>query len=125
MLWSTLKWVVLGVIVAVLGGDVGNAAPSPRSEDMFRELMKLDQLYSSVARPSVRSVPMSSDVGPKVQRALNMLRLQELDRLYADRARPRFGKRGDGVGRNNMIPVEYDNQYRGDQEVDDWLPARR
>lgn len=48
MWWASLKWVVLVVTFAMLGS---NADPSPRNEDMFRELMKLDQLYSSIARP--------------------------------------------------------------------------
>lgn len=34
----------------------------------------------------------SIDMGPKVQRALNMLKLQHLEDMYADRARPRYVK---------------------------------
>ncbi|KAJ8953751.1 hypothetical protein NQ318_015407 [Aromia moschata] len=227
MRWSALRWFVVVVAVVMLQGNSAKAAPRPRNEDMFRELLKLDQMYSSIARPrinhtqlkkefqekyksrvtkllntllsggnlikainswavpvltysfgivkwsvtdldeldrltrrlltkfrhlhtnssvirlylprrrggrgllniknqclnqeaslrrklltnrdplitavaredagytplslgcSVRSGPVQAEMGPKVQRAINMLRLQELDRLYADRARPR------------------------------------
>ncbi|KAJ8917199.1 hypothetical protein NQ315_012691 [Exocentrus adspersus] len=92
MRWPALTWFVVVAAVAVLQGNWvarARAAPSPRNEDMFRELLKLDQMYSAIARPSVRSGPVQGEMGPKVQRAINMLRLQELDRLYADRARPR------------------------------------
>ena len=34
----------------------------------------------------------SIDMGRKVQRALNMLKLQHLEDMYADRARPRYVK---------------------------------
>ncbi|XP_050297115.1 uncharacterized protein LOC126736674 isoform X2 [Anthonomus grandis grandis] len=112
MWWTALKWIVFGMAMSMLNDSCCNAAPAPRGDDMYRELMKLDQLYSSIARPSLRSLPMSSEVGQKVQRALNMLRLQELDNLYSPRSRPRFGKRGEG----NEIPIrasniaeEYDN----------------
>ncbi|KAF7281556.1 hypothetical protein GWI33_004524 [Rhynchophorus ferrugineus] len=113
----------------MLGTNVSRAAPS-RDENMFRELMKLDQLYSSIARPSLRSIPMSAEVGQKVQRALNMLRLQQLDNMYAHKSRPRFGKRGEGQLRNNGASVDYDNnqiQYRGeaDGSLPEWLPLRR
>ncbi|XP_076258072.1 uncharacterized protein LOC143195098 isoform X2 [Rhynchophorus ferrugineus] len=121
MWWSTLKWVFFGLTLTMLGTNVSRAAPS-RDENMFRELMKLDQLYSSIARPSLRSIPMSAEVGQKVQRALNMLRLQQLDNI--------FGKRGEGQLRNNGASVDYDNnqiQYRGeaDGSLPEWLPLRR
>ncbi|XP_066141690.1 uncharacterized protein [Euwallacea fornicatus] len=131
MWWSSLKWIVLGITLSMLGS---NADPSPRNEDMYRELMKLDQLYSSIARPSLRSIPMTPEVGQKVQRALNMLRLQELDNLYSPRSRPRFGKRGEkneAPNRNNLMSLEmYDNKVQYPRNEDDgseadWLPLRR
>ncbi|CAG9766823.1 unnamed protein product [Ceutorhynchus assimilis] len=134
MWWTSLiKWVVFGMALAMLGGNFCKAAPSPRNDDMYRELMKLDQLYSSIARPSLRSIPISSEVGQKVQRALNMLRLQELDNLYSPRSRPRFGKRGERhqvPALNKISPEEYDNnqiQFRTDEDGNDhdWLPLRR
>ncbi|KAJ8978405.1 hypothetical protein NQ317_008480 [Molorchus minor] len=123
MRWSALRWFMVVVAVIMIQGNLARAAPRPRNEDMFRELLKLDQLYSSIARPSVRSAPVQAEMGPKVQRAINMLRLQELDRLYADRARPRFGKRTESD--SNFAPVDYEGQYASEPDVGDWLPIRR
>ncbi|XP_018561605.1 uncharacterized protein LOC108903792 isoform X2 [Anoplophora glabripennis] len=125
MRWPAIAWFVVVVAVVVLQGNwAARAAPSPRNEDMFRELLKLDQMYSSIARPSVRSGPVQGEMGPKVQRAINMLRLQELDRLYADRARPRFGKRAQS--NSNFAAIDYEGQYHpNEQDVADWLPVRR
>ncbi|XP_063909539.1 uncharacterized protein LOC135127127 isoform X2 [Zophobas morio] len=104
MRWSALWW--FAVIAAMVMLEA-NAAPSPRNDNMLQELLKLDQLYSSVARPSVRSGPTQPDsMGPKVQRAINMLRLQHLDRLYGDPSRPRFGKRVET--NSNFAPIEYE-----------------
>ncbi|XP_019871281.1 uncharacterized protein LOC109599702 [Aethina tumida] len=119
---TAIRWIAMIVAIAMMEGNWVKAAPRPRNEDMFRELMKLDQMYSAIARPSVRSGPIDAEMGPKVQRAINMLRLQELDRLYADRARPRFGKRTDT--NSNFAPVDYEGQFQND-DVGDWLPVRR
>ncbi|XP_028134431.1 uncharacterized protein LOC114329501 isoform X1 [Diabrotica virgifera virgifera] len=123
MMWPYVRWLVLLVSVLVLQSDWTTAAPNPNGDEMMR-LLKLDQMYSSVARPSLRSGPVETEIRPKlVQRA--MLRLQELDRLYSDRARPRFGKR---TFHNNpkYAPLEYDSQYQqSEQDVGDWLPVRR
>uniref|UniRef100_A0AAR5PNS8 Short neuropeptide F n=1 Tax=Dendroctonus ponderosae TaxID=77166 RepID=A0AAR5PNS8_DENPD len=131
MWWTTLKWVFFGIALAMLGGNSSEAEPIPRSDDMFRELIKLDQLYSSIARPSLRSIPISSEVTQKVQRALNMLRLQQLDNMYSTRSRPRFGKRTNQlpIG-NNISPEAFDTnkmQFRNedDESERDWLPLRR
>ncbi|XP_030767369.1 uncharacterized protein LOC115891120 [Sitophilus oryzae] len=127
MWWSTLKWLFFGLSLALMSTNVSKAAPS-RDENMYRELMKLDQLYSSIARPSLRSVSMPAEIGQKVQRALQMLRLQQLDDLYAHKSRPRFGKRGDG---HNLPAADYETnqiQYRNNQDgaaLQDWLPLRR
>ncbi|XP_057658207.1 uncharacterized protein LOC130895093 isoform X1 [Diorhabda carinulata] len=122
MMWPYVRWLVLLVTILVLQSDWTAAAPNPHGDDMMR-LLKLDQMYSSVARPSLRSVSTDTELKPKlVQRA--MLRLQELDRLYSDRARPRFGKRV-SQSSSQYAPLEYDNQYRSDQDVGDWLPVRR
>ncbi|XP_018561604.1 uncharacterized protein LOC108903792 isoform X1 [Anoplophora glabripennis] len=52
MRWPAIAWFVVVVAVVVLQGNwAARAAPSPRNEDMFRELLKLDQMYSSIARP--------------------------------------------------------------------------
>ncbi|KAK9882841.1 hypothetical protein WA026_023540 [Henosepilachna vigintioctopunctata] len=88
-----------------------------RREDMVKELMKLDQYYSSIARPSVRSAAPEASMSPKIQRAINMLRLQNLDRLYADRSRPRYGKRAETVG-SNFSPLDLDGQYQSDDNID-------
>nr|CAI5859302.1 unnamed protein product [Callosobruchus analis] len=87
MRWPGVQWILIFVAVLMMQ-DWAKAAPSPRGDDMFKELLKLDKMYSSIARPSVRSVSPPMDGRPKVvQRAI--MRLQELDKLYADRARPR------------------------------------
>ncbi|XP_068910080.1 uncharacterized protein [Tenebrio molitor] len=107
MRWSALWWFAVVAAVVVLEGKWTLAAPSPRNDDMFKELLRLDQMYSSIARPSVRSGPTQPDnMGPKVQRAIKMLTLQHLDRLYADQARPRFGKRVET--NSNFAPIEYE-----------------
>ncbi|XP_064212421.1 uncharacterized protein LOC107399284 isoform X1 [Tribolium castaneum] len=121
MRWSTLWWFAAVLAAALLQENGGEAARTSRSNDMLERLIKLDEMYSAVARPSVRSGPTQVDsMGPKVQRAINMLRLQHLDRLYADRARPRFGKRID----DSNPPMEYEGQYQS-EDVGDWLPVRR
>nr|QXU63633.1 neuropeptide F [Dendroctonus armandi] len=133
MWWTTLKWVFFGMALAMLGSNSTKAEPIPRSDDMFRELIKLDQLYSSIARPSLRSIPISSEVAQKVQRALNMVRLQQLDNMYSTRSRPRFGKRTEGnqlPAGNNISPEAFETnkmQFRNEDEESqrDWLPLRR
>ncbi|XP_074034130.1 uncharacterized protein isoform X1 [Leptinotarsa decemlineata] len=123
MRWPYLRWLAVVVVVLVLQGHGTMAAPNPSNDDMMRELLKLDQMYSSIARPSLRSGPVQTEIRPRVvQRAI--IRLQELDRLYADRARPRFGKRTPQTD-NNLTPFDYDNTYQSDQDIGEWLPARR
>ncbi|XP_056641720.1 uncharacterized protein LOC130448380 isoform X2 [Diorhabda sublineata] len=86
MMWPYVRWLVLLVTILVLQSDWTTAAPNPHGDDMMR-LLKLDQMYSSVARP-------------------------------------RFGKRV-SQSSSQYAPLEYDNQYRSDQDVGDWLPVRR
>ncbi|KAG5899429.1 hypothetical protein JTB14_033621 [Gonioctena quinquepunctata] len=123
MRWQYLRWLVVSVAVFVLQGHGAAAAPNPSNEDMMRELMKLDQMYSSIARPSLRSERSQTELRPRVvQRAI--IRLQELDRLYADRARPRYGKRA-SESNSNLAPFDYDSLYQSDQDVGEWLAVRR
>ncbi|CAH2004105.1 unnamed protein product [Acanthoscelides obtectus] len=120
MRWPTFQWILAFVAVLMIQ-DMVKAAPNPRGEDMLKELLKLDKMYSSIARPSLRSVS-SMDGRPKVvQRAI--MRIQELDKLYADRARPRFGKRTQGNA--DFQQADYDSQYQSDPEMSDWMAVRR
>ncbi|KAH1005355.1 hypothetical protein HUJ04_006356 [Dendroctonus ponderosae] len=69
MWWTTLKWVFFGIALAMLGGNSSEAEPIPRSDDMFRELIKLDQLYSSIARPRfgkrTNQLPIGNNISPE------------------------------------------------------------
>ncbi|XP_074034133.1 uncharacterized protein isoform X2 [Leptinotarsa decemlineata] len=87
MRWPYLRWLAVVVVVLVLQGHGTMAAPNPSNDDMMRELLKLDQMYSSIARP-------------------------------------RFGKRTPQTD-NNLTPFDYDNTYQSDQDIGEWLPARR
>ncbi|XP_071053884.1 uncharacterized protein [Onthophagus taurus] len=99
----TMKWlqfycVSLIAMLVILEGIGTNAAPSYHDGDMLKTLLDLERKYAAVARPSLRSDSTKSTrsiTEPKVQRAINMLRLQNLDKLYAEKSRPRFGKRAD------------------------------
>ncbi|KAL1517129.1 hypothetical protein ABEB36_000936 [Hypothenemus hampei] len=53
MWWMMFKCFVLAITVTMFASNVYvcNAEPSPGNNEMYRELMKLDQLYSSIARP--------------------------------------------------------------------------
>ncbi|KAF5300483.1 hypothetical protein FQA39_LY02282 [Lamprigera yunnana] len=124
MRWSALCWLTLLSTVVVLQENSVTAAPNPQPEDMWKTLLELDRMYSSIARPSVRSGPaIESDMTPKVQRAINMLKLHHLERLYADRARPRFGKRT-GIHSNKFGVPDYENQFQSGDPTD-YFPARR
>ncbi|KAJ3640210.1 hypothetical protein Zmor_003524 [Zophobas morio] len=62
MRWSALWW--FAVIAAMVMLEA-NAAPSPRNDNMLQELLKLDQLYSSVARPRFgKRVETNSNFAP-------------------------------------------------------------
>ncbi|XP_072384460.1 uncharacterized protein [Diabrotica undecimpunctata] len=50
MMWPYVRWLVLLVSILVLQSDWTTAAPNPNGDEMMR-LLKLDQMYSSVARP--------------------------------------------------------------------------
>ncbi|KAF5286666.1 hypothetical protein FQR65_LT12497 [Abscondita terminalis] len=124
MRWSAVWWLTLLAAAVVLEESFVNAAPNPQPEDMWKTLLELDRMYSSIARPSVRSGPaIESDMTPKVQRAINMLKLHHLERLYADRARPRFGKRA-GVHSSNLAIPDYENQFQSGEPTD-YFPVRR
>ncbi|KAG5899430.1 hypothetical protein JTB14_033621 [Gonioctena quinquepunctata] len=66
MRWQYLRWLVVSVAVFVLQGHGAAAAPNPSNEDMMRELMKLDQMYSSIARPRYgkRASESNSNLAP-------------------------------------------------------------
>ncbi|KAL3280399.1 hypothetical protein HHI36_017883 [Cryptolaemus montrouzieri] len=119
----SMWWVALLSMFVILESKWVEAAPRmTRREDAVKELMKLDQFYSSIARPSVRSTGPEGSMNPKIQRAINMLRLQNLDRLYADRSRPRYGKRAE-TG-SNFTPLHFDGQYQND-DTGDYAAFRR
>ncbi|CAH2004106.1 unnamed protein product [Acanthoscelides obtectus] len=50
MRWPTFQWILAFVAVLMIQ-DMVKAAPNPRGEDMLKELLKLDKMYSSIARP--------------------------------------------------------------------------
>lgn len=51
MRWSVLWWLALVAAVVLLETSKSEAAPNPQAEDMLNTLLKLDRMYSSVARP--------------------------------------------------------------------------
>ncbi|XP_044761646.1 uncharacterized protein LOC123318927 isoform X1 [Coccinella septempunctata] len=117
MRWQLrIWWVALLAAMVVLESRLTEAAPRmTRREDMLKDLMKLDQYYSSIARPRVRSVDPDGSISPKIQRAYNMLKLQSIDRIYADRSRPRYGKRAETA---HMLPLDLDFQYQNEDNAD-------
>ncbi|KAB0800231.1 hypothetical protein PPYR_05971 [Photinus pyralis] len=125
MRWSAVWWFAFVAAAAILQEAYVRAAPNPQPEDMWKTLLELDRMYSSIARPSVRSGPttIDSNMTPKVQRAINMLKLHHLERLYADRSRPRFGKRAGAHSSNFGIP-DYENQFQNGDPTD-YFPVRR
>ncbi|VEN36018.1 unnamed protein product [Callosobruchus maculatus] len=50
MRWPGVQWILIFVAVLMMQ-DWAKAAPSPRGDDMFKELLKLDKMYSAIARP--------------------------------------------------------------------------
>ncbi|XP_045460796.1 uncharacterized protein LOC123671145 [Harmonia axyridis] len=109
-------YVALLAAMVVLESRWTEAAPRmTRREDMLKDLMKLDQYYSSIARPSLRSVGPDGSISPKIQRAYNMLKLQSIDRIYADRTRPRYGKRAQT---GHLTPLDFDIQYQSEDNGD-------
>ncbi|XP_068910081.1 uncharacterized protein [Tenebrio molitor] len=65
MRWSALWWFAVVAAVVVLEGKWTLAAPSPRNDDMFKELLRLDQMYSSIARPRFgKRVETNSNFAP-------------------------------------------------------------
>ncbi|XP_059487269.1 uncharacterized protein LOC132203478 isoform X2 [Neocloeon triangulifer] len=90
-----MVWLVLGGHLAVLA-EQDHQQMSTMS-DALKYLHQLDKYYSQVARPSTRSdtsMTYGGDVDIfRAKQALKMLKLQELDKLYTQRSRPRFGKR--------------------------------
>ncbi|XP_017769337.1 PREDICTED: uncharacterized protein LOC108557363 [Nicrophorus vespilloides] len=109
---SATRMFALLAAIFIIEGNWVRAAPSPDNDKLLRTLENLDKLYSSMARPSVRSGPATQpNMGPKVQRAINMLRIQHLEHLYGDRARPRFGKRTEADDATINFPAEtYESQ---------------
>ncbi|CAB3362417.1 Hypothetical predicted protein [Cloeon dipterum] len=90
-----------------------------------RYLRDLDKYYTQVARPSTRSDPLTYEDDDveyiKASQALRMMKLNELNRFYKARSRPRFGKRTEfhlnsqerdiaGVRRNGGVSVAYKNR---------------
>ncbi|XP_064212423.1 uncharacterized protein LOC107399284 isoform X3 [Tribolium castaneum] len=51
MRWSTLWWFAAVLAAALLQENGGEAARTSRSNDMLERLIKLDEMYSAVARP--------------------------------------------------------------------------
>ncbi|KAK5649337.1 hypothetical protein RI129_000366 [Pyrocoelia pectoralis] len=53
MRWSAVWWLAFVAATAILQEAYVRAAPNPQPEDMWKTLLELDRMYSSIARPSV------------------------------------------------------------------------
>ncbi|XP_065169630.1 uncharacterized protein [Atheta coriaria] len=125
MKWSGFCLLATLAVLCLLDGHKTSAAPSPRTDDLLKTLQDLEQIYSSMARPSVRSGSViEPEMSKKVQRAMKMIEMQRLERLYAHRARPRFGKR-DRLINNNGIYRSAESDYADDQLPMGWVATRR
>lgn len=51
MRWFGLWWLTVLAAIMILENNKSDAAPNPQAEDMLNTLLKLDRMYSSVARP--------------------------------------------------------------------------
>ncbi|CAG9860186.1 unnamed protein product, partial [Phyllotreta striolata] len=121
---SMLRLLTFTVIAVItLQGNWVLAATNPANDELMRELLKLDKAYSFVSRPSLRNGPIVSESRPRiVQRA--MLKLQELDKIFSERSRPRFGKRT--YVNSQYAPYMYEGQNQlTDSDLNDWLSDTR
>lgn len=51
MRWMGFSWVVMVAFVVLLEVHRIYAAPGPQPDDMLKTLLKLDRMYSAIARP--------------------------------------------------------------------------
>ncbi|NP_001166883.1 uncharacterized protein LOC114253012 [Bombyx mandarina] len=99
MLSKNLAVVAVAVLLAlVCMAEAREEGPNNVAEAL-RILQLLDNYYTQAARPRIdrRDVDAAGDrVDPELlDRAVRLLWLEKLDRIYSYHTRPRFGKRSD------------------------------